>query len=276
MKNIVTRTITGLIFVGVILLTIFHSIYSFVGILTLINIIAITEYFKLTETTRENKKASIPIGLNIVSSLILSAGILFQLPIVACILASILPYGILFIAQLYDTTGSAVKKIGISVIPYFLINIPLFAMLLLTSIKQGQFTTYTYHFALALFILIWTNDTGAYIVGISIGKHRLFERISPKKSWEGFFGGLAFAMIAGYILSLFFTELNSIKWIISAIIIVITGTYGDLIESMIKRDLGVKDSGNILPGHGGILDRFDSIFFAAPFYFLTLEILSYL
>ena len=275
MSNLVKRTITGIFFVAIIIVSAISSLYTFLGIIILINILANIEYFKLIKPLKSNK-LPVQFGLNIISFLILSAGVFFQLPIISCIIASILPYSVLFIAQLYDKEGSAIRKIGINSLPLFLINIPLYSMLLLSTVSNGVHITYTYHFILALFIVIWTNDTGAYIVGISIGKNRLFERISPKKSWEGFYGGLVFAVIAGYILSIFFTELSAIKWIISAIIIAITGTFGDLIESMIKRDLGAKDSGNLLPGHGGILDRFDSIFFAAPFYFLTLEILSYL
>jgi len=123
-------------------------------------------------------------------------------------------------------------------------------------------------YALALFIFIWTNDTFAYLTGITIGKHKLWERISPKKTWEGFFGGLVFTIFAGIAFHHFtvdFFETHSlIKWIGLAIIVVVSGTFGDLFESAFKRKLNVKDSGTILPGHGGFLDRLDSILFAAP------------
>jgi phosphatidate cytidylyltransferase len=126
---------------------------------------------------------------------------------------------------------------------------------------------------LALFITIWVNDTGAYLVGITLGKHRLFERISPKKSWEGFFGGAIFALISGYVFSLLITEINLIEWLIFSEIVVVFGTFGDLIESLIKRTVHVKDSGNLIPGHGGLLDRFDSLLLAAPAIFIYLSIL---
>ena len=120
-----------------------------------------------------------------------------------------------------------------------------------------------------------SNIESTLVELFKFGKNRLFERISPKKSWEGSIGGLVFSMIAAYILSLFFTELSCLEWIGMAIIIVILGTLGDLVESMFKRSLNIKDSGNILPGHGGILDRLDALFISAPFVFFYLIIISF-
>ena len=110
----------------------------------------------------------------------------------------------------------------------------------------------------------------AYIFGRWLGKHRLFERISPKKSWEGSAGGMLSAMGMAFVLAQFFTELATIDWIVITVIIVVTGTLGDLVESMLKRSLNVKDSGTLLPGHGGLLDRFDALFLSVPFVLLYL------
>jgi phosphatidate cytidylyltransferase len=118
------------------------------------------------------------------------------------------------------------------------------------------------------FLLIWANDTGAYLVGVTLGKHRLFERISPKKSWEGFFGGVVFAAVVSWLLSGWLGVVSPAMWIAIALIISVTGTYGDLVESMLKRSAGIKDSGNIMPGHGGFLDRFDSAVMSFPLVFL--------
>ena len=117
--------------------------------------------------------------------------------------------------------------------------------------------------ALIILALIWINDTGAFLVGCSIGKHRLFERISPKKSWEGFFGGMAFCIAAGSFAHLLIGGSQAV-WIPFAIVVSVFSTWGDLVESLIKRTAGVKDSGNIMPGHGGVLDRIDSLLFVAP------------
>ncbi|WP_417361909.1 phosphatidate cytidylyltransferase [Galbibacter sp.] len=128
---------------------------------------------------------------------------------------------------------------------------------------------------IGVFVLIWVNDSFAYLVGKAIGKNKLFPSVSPKKTIEGFLGGFIFALIAAYLLSLSGNELTSMQWLILAAVLVITGSIGDLIESKFKRLAGVKDSGAILPGHGGLLDRLDSLIFAAPFAFLTLQIYSY-
>ncbi|GAI59219.1 unnamed protein product, partial [marine sediment metagenome] len=126
---------------------------------------------------------------------------------------------------------------------------------------------------LGFFILFWVSDTAAYLFGVSFGKHRLFKRISPRKSWEGLLGGAFIALITAYLLSLYFKDLRLPDWIIIAFIVVIIGTFGDLVESMYKRSLGLKDSGRILPGHGGILDRFDGVLLASPIVFTYLQLI---
>ncbi len=124
---------------------------------------------------------------------------------------------------------------------------------------------------LMVFIFIWLNDSGAYVIGTWKGKHRLFERISPLKSWEGFWGGFVVAVIASQVLAYFYTELRWHQWLIFSVITVIAGTWGDLVESLLKRTAGVKDSGTILPGHGGVLDRFDSVMLAFPVVYVFWE-----
>ncbi len=125
---------------------------------------------------------------------------------------------------------------------------------------------------LGLFILTWTSDVMAYLTGSLFGKHKLFERISPKKTWEGSIGGLLFALVAAFILSIFFTDISLIRWLVIAVVIVISGTLGDLAESLLKRNAGVKDSGKIFPGHGGVLDRLDAVIFATPMVFVTINL----
>ena len=135
------------------------------------------------------------------------------------------------------------------------------------------FGTYQPKIVISILIFIWVNDSFAYLVGKNFGKRKLFERVSPKKTIEGFIGGWAFSLIAAYFISNQHSELNItlVDWMIIASILSVFGTIGDLIESKFKRQANIKDSGNIMPGHGGLLDRLDSLFFAAPFVYLYLH-----
>jgi phosphatidate cytidylyltransferase len=121
-----------------------------------------------------------------------------------------------------------------------------------------------YAITLAIYIFIWINDTGAYLSGITLGKHKMFPRISPKKSWEGAIGGALATIASAFIVAHFYTFMELWQWIGMAIVVILAGTFGDLTESMMKRQLDIKDSGHILPGHGGFLDRLDSMLFAIP------------
>lgn len=147
-----------------------------------------------------------------------------------------------------------------------------FVFMLLIANFQNKFTPLL---LLGGFILIWINDSAAYLVGKNFGKQKLFPSISPKKTVEGFLGGLFFACVSSYFIALYTETLGFTPWLILAIIVSVLGTFGDLIESKFKRQAGVKDSGVIMPGHGGLLDRLDSIIFASPFIYLFLRILSY-
>ncbi len=132
---------------------------------------------------------------------------------------------------------------------------------------------YSYQILFGLLLMIWASDTGAYFAGSAFGKTKLFERISPKKSWEGSIGGAIVALAFAILLSRYYTDLNVVEWIIAAGIVVVAGTYGDLVESLFKRSLSIKDSGNIIPGHGGFLDRFDSLILSVPFIVVFLKLL---
>ncbi|MBK0368895.1 phosphatidate cytidylyltransferase [Flavobacterium agrisoli] len=157
---------------------------------------------------------------------------------------------------------------------FYIIGYIILPFIFITKIPFG-IRGYNPKIIISIFILIWTNDTFAYIVGKSIGKHKLFEKISPKKTIEGFVGGVVFTVIASFVISEYYIEGARYVWINIAIIAAIFGTLGDLVESKFKRVAGVKDSGAIMPGHGGVLDRLDSIIFVAPIVFLLYQILYY-
>jgi len=142
---------------------------------------------------------------------------------------------------------------------------------LMSILNPSNTIIYTPYLLLGFFIQIWAYDTFAYLFGILLGKHRLFERISPKKSWEGLIGGMIFTIGLSFFLPLFFPYLLWYNWMVLGGIVVISSTYGDLVESLFKRSLKIKNSGNLLPGHGGILDRFDSVLIAAPIAFVYIQ-----
>jgi phosphatidate cytidylyltransferase len=191
------------------------------------------------------------------------------------------PVAGVFIAALYSLSDNPFADISGVLAGVIYIALP-FSLTTELTLHEGN---YDYRILLALFILLWSSDVGAYCFGMLFGrkgKHKLFERISPRKSWEGFWGGITVSLIAAFVLLSVWGEryaFDKVHWFALAVIVSLSGAFGDLTESMLKRAAGVKDSGKIMPGHGGILDRFDSALFAFPFalayiYLLDINILS--
>jgi phosphatidate cytidylyltransferase len=168
----------------------------------------------------------------------------------------------------FDSLAHTFFSVIYTAVPFSLFPFAAFSHTGLDSLLPHPNIIFSPGIIIGFFLLIWANDTGAYLTGVSFGRHRLMERISPKKSWEGFFGGLVTAIIIAWLLSGWLGVVNSFQWVIIAVIISIAGTYGDLVESMLKRSLGVKDSGTVMPGHGGFLDRFDSAILSFPLVYL--------
>lgn len=260
MSENITRSISGLIYIVVLIGATLFSEWSYQLLILVFLAIGVYEFSKLV-----NIKL-----IHAFQIVILTIGVIFItqyiIPFYFYNLIGVLALTTLFI-QLFkkdNTQLEAYSKYGY-LIGY--ITIPFIALLKLPYIEN----IYEPRIIIGIFILIWTNDTFAYLTGKSIGKNKLFERISPKKTIEGFLGGLLFSIIAGLTLSYFFSFYSSIIWISSAIFASTFGTIGDLVESKFKRQANVKDSGKIMPGHGGILDRLDSIIFVVPFLYLIFK-----
>lgn len=171
-----------------------------------------------------------------------------------------------------DSLAHTFFPISYIVLPFSLFPYLAFNQTGLNSLLSHPGINFSPGIILAFFLLLWSNDTGAYLSGITFGRHKLFERISPKKTWEGFIGGLVLTVAVAWFISTKLEVVSSTGWIVIALIVSITGTYGDLVESMLKRSAGVKDSGNILPGHGGFLDRFDSVIISFPLVYLYITV----
>ena len=168
----------------------------------------------------------------------------------------------------FDALAQTVFGIVFIAVPFSLFPYMTFGFQGLDPILQASTTDFSPGLILGIFILSWSFDVAAYLFGTWLGKHKLVERISPEKSWEGFIFGLVITILIAWLISLWIKIPDVISWIIIGIIVAVTGTLGDLAESMLKRSVGAKDSGSMLPGHGGILDRFDSLILSLPFVFL--------
>ncbi len=269
MKETVTRIFSGLIYIILLVIATWFSFSTFLLLFGLFMLFCVVEYCALTKINKV-----LPLVFASVSYLFF---IFFpfseqaEIVVDSVLVVATILINIRCIKFLYNRSKSTVRPLlaylflaGYIVIPFLLLQkIPVIDQTFVPMIIIG------------IFILTWTNDTFAYIIGKSIGKTKLFERISPNKTVEGFIGGLIFTMLAGVLLTEFYFFEDRSTWLITAIIISIFGTLGDLIESKFKRMAGVKDSGTIMPGHGGILDRLDSIIFAAPIIFLFYQMTNY-
>lgn len=172
----------------------------------------------------------------------------------------------------FDSLAHTFFPVLYTAIPVSMMPFAAFSQTGLSSILPHGDMTFSPGILIGFFVLLWVNDSWAYLAGTAFGRHRLMERISPKKSWEGFFGGMIVSALAAWLLSGLLGVVDRNNWVIISLIISVAGTYGDLIESMLKRSTGVKDSGNIMPGHGGFLDRFDSALISFPMVFLYISL----
>lgn len=263
MKKLIIRGTTGIIFVALLVSSIIYSQYSFAILFAAVTGLAINEFCNIIHSYKKTTFCTLPAvlgGVYLFLALFATTFMNVTKP-VALFAPYILLCMYMFIRELYRKEGGALNNYAYFSLSQLYIALP-FALLniLATYGTDG----YNYILPLAIFIFLWSNDTGAFCVGCTIGKHKMFERISPKKSWEGFAGGAITAILAGRVVSLFFDVLSTWEWMGMAAVVVAAGTLGDLIESCMKREMGIKDSGNILPGHGGILDRFDSTILAVP------------
>lgn len=279
MKNFIQRAITGILFVAILVGGILYSPLTFGVLFMLITALSVWEFGQLI-----NRREDVTINpvITILGGVYLFIAI-FSYCTEAMDASIFIPYLLiliyLFICELYLKRPNPMNNWAYSLMSQFYVALP-FALLNVlafqrnTIISDSSPVSFNAILPLSVFIFNWSNDTGAYCTGMLFGRHRLFERISPKKSWEGSIGGGVICIIVSLIMAHFFPFLSTLQWIGFALVVVIFGTWGDLVESLLKRQLGIKDSGNILPGHGGMLDRFDSTLLAVPAVVLYLYTLS--
>ena len=282
-NNFIQRAITGIIFVGVLIGCILGGPISFSLLFALITALTIHE-FGVIISKQPDVEINKPICMLAGVFLFFGFAYLGVMPGQTEIL---IPYLFLIIyllvSELYLKKKNPLNNWAYAMMSqiYIALSFAMLNVLAYHSIgNEGELSNYQVQYnpilPLSIFIFTWINDTGAYCTGMLFGKHRLFERISPKKSWEGSIGGGVFSIIAAIVMAHYFPFMSISIWIGVGLTVVIFGTLGDLTESLLKRTIGIKDSGNILPGHGGMLDRFDSTLMAVPAAVVYLYIISFI
>jgi phosphatidate cytidylyltransferase len=270
LKELHTRTIWGIIFATALMGAIILGPYTFASLFLILSVFTLHEFYSLCREAGFSPQVYyglfagtvlFALSFFIAGHFLSYKSYIYLLPIIYAI-----PVYELFRKRKKPLVNIALTGFGIMYvsIPFSLLNFFVFSEL------DGSIT-YNIGLIASLFIFVWASDSGAYIIGVRFGRHRLFERISPKKSWEGLFGGVVTAIIAAWVLTLVFPQYSFLFMGVMAILVVISGTLGDLVESLIKRSIGLKDSGRFMPGHGGLLDRFDSILLASPVIYFIIQ-----
>lgn len=268
MKNLVTRTITGLLYGIIVLGCILAGKYGFALLGLLFTGIGLYEFFNIYK-----KPGLQPTGkLGIASGLILFLAIFLfadKLLDPKYLLLGIILFFSFLISEMYRDKIDPFGNVATILAGLVYIAVPV--SLLSFLVIQGNESSYNPYTLVMIFVLIWAFDTGAYLSGVAFGKHKLFPRLSPKKSWEGVAGGVLLTILAALVISHFYCPVNTLGMVIAALLTAIGATFGDLAESMLKRSMDVKDSGKLLPGHGGLLDRIDSLLFVGPIIYIFLS-----
>ncbi len=284
MSNLAQRVVAGVLGATILINAIYWSEWSFFLVFAFIMSFSLWELYSLLE--KSGYKPMKIQGLVLANALFI--GVLgvqkmqnYQEWFLFVMLAANF---LLFILKLYDKNDSQpFVSLAFTILGIVYVAIP-FGLLLEASYREGIVDSdkarlvlgmvYNPQIPLGILFCLWASDSGAYFVGRKLGKTKLFERISPKKSWEGLAGGMFFSQMVAWGLSVYFTSLEAWQWFSISAMIVIIGTYGDLVESMLKRSLSIKDSGSVIPGHGGFLDRFDGLLVAMPFIALFLKLFA--
>lgn len=268
MKDIGIRFLTGMIFMFITVGSLLYSAYTFTITFSVITAIGLWEFYRICENesiyVQKRHGMFAGTGIFFITAIISVSGLSIKYQLLALPLL----YAV-FIRELFRNRENPFTNIGFTILGIIYVALPF--TLLVYIVKPGLSGEYKPLILLGYFTLNWIFDSGAYYVGVNFGKHKMFPRISPKKSWEGAIGGAVYTALLVYILSLYVTDLRLQDWAVIGVIVIVIGTIGDLVESLLKRSVNIKDSGTLLPGHGGILDRFDSILISSPFVFVYLN-----
>lgn len=265
-KELVQRLIAGILGSAFIVTMVTYGLLTFSIVCFILLFLLLGEFYSITKQFRPTTIAGMLFGVSCVGLTVLyQFGLLtnFKLLLLPLSLLSLVPLMVLF-----QKDRHSIHSISVTFMGFFYIVFPLCLFLLMSKLTPGS--NYNWQVILGVFLIIWSNDTGAYFAGKTMGKTKLFERISPNKTIEGSVGGVILALLIIWLFNYLFPSehMSFVHWASLVIVVSACGILGDLVESQIKRTLAIKDSGSIIPGHGGFLDRFDALIFAIPFAFI--------
>lgn len=281
-NTLLTRALTAAVFVAVLMSAINYNYFTFSLLFFVIAIWGLHEFYKISEKlgAKPLKITGYISGVFFISGAFWHNAALpgFNFPVFYA--AGIISLFVMFIQAMFSDSENPITDVAYTIAGVVYSVVPFCALYYVSCIDKtiihSEFlnfnSSYNNHIVLGIFLLIWANDTYAYLVGSLIGKNKLFERISPGKTWEGTIGSAILTVASAFLVAYWFPEVDRKHWLVLSLIAVVIGTLGDLSESLLKRKAGIKDSGRIMPGHGGILDRFDSLMFIAPFAYLYLSL----
>ena len=273
MRNLIVRTLSGAVLLAIVLGAAYGGPYAYGALLLLIVVVGMWEFFNIAAATGARPHRTLGLTAGVV--LFLTCFMQWANPMNDNLGAELLVSGVLyfsallplcFIVELFHDSETPLRNVATTLMGIFYVAYPISLMLFIPGLITGEWTAEAFLFYL---FIVWGNDVFAYLTGVSIGKHKMAPRISPKKSWEGFIGGIVGALVMGAIGSHVVGDGLGL-WLGLSVVVAITSVFGDLVESMFKREANIKDSGNIMPGHGGILDRFDALLISTPFAFVYL------
>lgn len=277
LKNLVVRTLSGAVLLGVVLAVALLGKYAYGALLLVIVSVGLAEFYRLAKASGAQPQVNMGTFAGVILFCTsfhifeqLYDGYPLSMELIVGLLLSLLLYlFLIFVVEVFRAKEHPLRNVAVTIMSLIYVSLPM-SLMLFIPLMLGGGVWRAEAFLFYLFI-VWGNDVFAYLVGVSIGRHRMCERISPKKSWEGFVGGVLGAMAMGALGNVVVGGGYAL-WLGLAAIVAISSVLGDLVESMFKREAGVKDSGNIMPGHGGILDRFDALLVSIPFAFIYLMI----
>jgi phosphatidate cytidylyltransferase len=281
LQNLLVRGASGVVLFGVVLGAAFLGYWGFGALMLLITVVGVWEFYQLAMAKGAMPQRCMGIVTSILLLVTAFSAILLAVPCVESVVGELLPFvllatiaafALIFFVEVFRNKENPTQNIASTIMGVIYVALPMSLMLFIPfMLSPDKWNPWIFLFYL---FLVWGNDVFAYLVGISIGRHKMCPRLSPKKSWEGFFGGVLGSLAMG-VLGAYVVEGNYLVWLGLALVVSLSSVVGDLVESMFKRDAGVKDSGNFIPGHGGMLDRFDALILSAPFAFVYLCVMMF-